>query len=62
MTNFLSHFASDGREQTVLAHLSGTSARCAALAGAFGAPAQGRLAGLAHDLGKYSGAFQKRLL
>ena len=51
MTNFLSHFASDGREQTVLAHLSGTSARCAALAGAFGAAAQGRLAGLAHDLG-----------
>ena len=62
MTNFLSHFASDGREQTVLAHLSGTSARCAALAGAFGAAAQGRLAGLAHDLGKYSEAFQKRLL
>lgn len=57
----LAHIADDGRQQTVLAHLEGTAARCAAFAGAFDAEAQGRLAGLAHDVGKYADAFQKRL-
>jgi len=42
-------------------HLSGTADLCAGFAAAFGAEEQGRLAGLAHDLGKYSDAFQRRL-
>lgn len=61
MASYLAHIAEDGREQTVLAHLESTADRCAAFAAAFDAEEQGRLAGLAHDLGKYSNLFQKRL-
>ncbi len=61
MPEYLAHIAQDGREQTALAHLQGTAERCAAAAAAFGAEEQGRLAGLLHDVGKYSEAFQKRL-
>ena len=59
--SYLAHLSDDGRKQTVLDHLKGTADRCAAFAAAFGTEAQGRLAGLAHDLGKYSDAFQRRL-
>lgn len=58
---YLAHLAQDGRSQTVVEHLNGTSDLCAAFAASFGAEEQGRLAGLAHDLGKYSDAFQRRL-
>ena len=58
---YLAHRAKDGREQTVLEHLTGTADLCGRFAAAFGAEEQGRLAGLAHDLGKYSKAFQRRL-
>ncbi len=58
---FLAHRSEDKREQTVQAHLNGTADLCAGFAAAFGAEEQGRLAGLAHDLGKYSAAFQRRL-
>lgn len=58
---YLAHVAEDGREQTVLAHLEGTAALCAAFAAGFDAGEQGRLAGLAHDIGKYSDAFQRRI-
>ena len=56
MERYLAHLSEDGREQTVLAHLEGTAARSAAFAAAFGAEEQGRLAGMAHDIGKYSAA------
>lgn len=58
---YFAHRADDLREQTVLEHLTGTAELCAQFAAAFGAEEQGKLAGLAHDLGKYSDAFQKRL-
>ena len=58
---YLSHISQDGRRQTVLEHLDGTAELCAGFAAAFRAEDQGRLAGLAHDLGKYSVAFQRRL-
>ena len=58
---YLAHLAQDGREQTVAEHLSGTADQCAAFAASFGAEEQGRLAGQAHDLGKYSAAFQRRI-
>ncbi len=58
---YLAHLSLDGRSQTVAEHLSGTSDLCAAFAASFGAEEQGRLAGLAHDLGKYSAAFQRRI-
>ena len=59
---YLAHRSEDGREQTVLEHLQGTAALCREFAGRFGAAEQGEMAGLAHDLGKYSRGFQRRLL
>lgn len=58
---FLAHIAEDGREQTVLEHLAGTAELAEAFARPFGGERQAALAGLAHDLGKYSAAFQRRL-
>lgn len=58
---YLAHIAKDGREQTVCDHLFGTAKLCSCFAAVFHAEAQGELAGLAHDLGKYSEAFQRRL-
>ena len=60
-TNYLAHIAEDGRIQTVLEHLSNTAELCARFASAFGAEEQGRLIGLAHDIGKCSTEFQNRL-
>lgn len=59
--NYLAHIAEDGRQQTVAEHSRGTAELCAGFASAFGAEELGRLAGLAHDLGKYSDDFQRRL-
>lgn len=61
MKQYLAHLAEDGREQPLLDHLEGTAKRSAAFAKALAAEEQGRLAGLSHDIGKYSTAFQRRL-
>ena len=58
---YLAHLTEDGRTQTILEHLKGTASLCSAFAAAFDAEAQGHLAGMAHDIGKYSAAFQRRL-
>ena len=59
---YCAHISDDGRRQTVAEHLTGTAALCRAFAGAFGAEAEGELMGLAHDIGKCTDSFQKRLL
>lgn len=61
MEAYFAHIAEDGRKQTVLEHLEGTAELCARFARAFGAEEQGRLVGMAHDLGKTSKEFQARL-
>lgn len=61
MKKMLAHISEDGREQTIEEHLEGTAQLCSAFAKAFGAETQGYLAGSAHDIGKYSEAFQRRL-
>lgn len=48
--------------QTVAEHLQGCARLCADYASAFGAEEAGKLAGLTHDLGKCTVAFQRRLL
>lgn len=58
---YLAHISDDQRKQTVLEHLEGTAALSSHFAKSFGAEEIGRLAGLAHDIGKYSDAFQRRL-
>ncbi|MCD8366761.1 MAG: CRISPR-associated helicase Cas3' [Clostridiales bacterium] len=60
-TEYIAHRAEDGRTQSVKAHLEGTAALSEAFASAFGAAEWGRWAGLAHDIGKYSNAFQRRI-
>lgn len=62
MEAYLSHVSEDGRTQTILEHLQGTAALCGAFAEPFQARELGSLAGMAHDIGKYSQAFQDRLL
>ncbi|WP_394964982.1 CRISPR-associated endonuclease Cas3'' [Candidatus Allofournierella excrementigallinarum] len=58
----LAHISEDGlRQQTVLEHLNGTASLAAGFAEPFGAAGQAYLAGMLHDIGKYSDAFQKRL-
>lgn len=61
MNTYLAHIADDGRTQTVKDHLKGTANLASEFANAFGAAEQAELAGLAHDIGKYTAAFQLRL-
>lgn len=56
------HIREDGTKQTVQEHLTGTAERCASFAAAFGEKQRGKLLGYAHDIGKTSQEFQKRLL
>lgn len=59
---YLAHISEDGtRRETVLEHLTRTAECAAQFASTFGEEEQGRLAGMAHDIGKYSEAFQKRI-
>lgn len=63
MSSWLAHISDDRqRTQTVLSHLQGTARLAKTFASLFGGEAQAELAGLAHDIGKYSLAFQKRLM
>ena len=59
---YYAHIRKDGTKQAVEEHLNGTAERCAFFAAAFGEEARGRLLGYAHDIGKCSIEFQKRLL
>lgn len=58
---YLAHIASDGREQTVAAHLQETASLCSSFAAEFGQEQRGFFLGMSHDIGKYSNEFQKRL-
>ena len=59
----LAHISENkARAQTVYEHLSGTADLAGEFAAPFGATEEARFAGWLHDIGKYSTAFQKRLL
>lgn len=58
---FYAHICEDGRTQTVEEHLQGTAQRCSQFAARFGEAERGALLGYAHDIGKTSYEFQKRL-
>ena len=63
MENFhpLAHISRTGQEQTIYDHLCGTASLAKEFARPFVGEMQAELAGFAHDIGKYSTAFQKRL-
>lgn len=57
--SFVAHYRkSDGKPQSVLEHLEGASRLSSEFAGKLGLSSLGALAGLLHDMGKYSAAFQ----
>lgn len=58
---YLAHIAKDGRRETIEQHLYNTAELAAHFSSAFDSADQGTLAGIAHDIGKYSEAFQRRL-
>ena len=58
---YLAHISSSGSSQLLLDHLEGTARLAKDFALPFGGEEQAELAGLSHDIGKYSKAFQDRL-
>ena len=62
MRDYYAHVIKNGKKQTVKEHLEGTALLASKLAAAFDSAEQGKLVGLAHDIGKFSEPFQKRLL
>lgn len=57
----LAHVAEDGRVHLLGDHLGGTAQKAAAFATEFGCSGWGYVAGLWHDLGKYSPDFQRKI-
>lgn len=58
---YIAHKCDDGTVQALREHLEGVANLAAGFASDFDAVEQGRLVGLAHDIGKYSVEFQKRI-
>ncbi len=58
---YLAHRSEDGREQSILEHAKNVSELCAEFAAPFGAEELAKQIGLAHDIGKYSEKFQRRI-
>lgn len=59
---YIAHITEDGEQQSVYDHLKGVARRVAEFAAPFHAESQAEQIGWAHDIGKYSLAFQKRIL
>ncbi|MFW6333028.1 MAG: CRISPR-associated helicase Cas3', partial [Thermodesulfobacteriota bacterium] len=61
MEDYLARIADDGRRQRVIDHLNNVGDMAYRFAKPFKAEKWGQLAGLWHDVGKFSPAFQKRI-
>jgi CRISPR-associated endonuclease/helicase Cas3 len=61
-TPCVAHLREDGSEELVETHLSEVSDLAAKFSKEFGAEQSGRALGLVHDIGKFSGEFQRRIL
>lgn len=57
----IAHITKEGAKHSLREHLLGTAQRAADFASVFGFRQWGYIAGLWHDLGKYSPAFQKKI-
>ena len=62
MPDLIAHKRNDGIVQLIRDHLEGTAFLAEQFAASFDAAQQGALVGWAHDIGKYSNAFQDRIL
>ena len=62
MGTYIGHTSEEGRQQLLIDHLKGTSLLAERFASIFDAAEWGKMAGLYHDIGKYSAAFQQRIL
>ena len=62
MRRFVAHVDKQNRQEALKVHLREAAILCSRYCDDFGAREQGYLAGLMHDIGKYSEAFQTRLL
>ncbi len=58
---YVAHISDDGREQPIADHLKNVSAAAGKFAEGFGACEYAEMIGLAHDIGKYSDKFQRRI-
>lgn len=58
---YVAHISEDGREQSIAEHLRNVSATAGKFAEPFGAGKYAEMIGLAHDIGKYSDKFQRRI-
>ena len=61
MSGYIAHKCDNKKEQTILEHLEGVAQIAAGFAADFETADQGRLVGIAHDIGKYSVEFQRRI-
>lgn len=59
---YIAHTNNAEEVQSLLDHLQGTAQKCRTFAEAFHAGALGEVAGLYHDIGKYSPGFYKRIM
>lgn len=59
---YVAHLSDDGRVESVREHLVAVSEMAAGFSRDFDSGEFGRMLGLAHDIGKYSDGFQKRIL
>ena len=55
------HISEDGRKQTVREHLTAVAELSGKFASSFSAAEEGHATGCAHDIGKCSNEFKKRL-
>lgn len=62
MPNFIAHTSEDGRKQLLKNHLEETAEQAKIFAEVFMAGELGYIVGITHDIGKYSSAFQNRIL
>lgn len=60
-SNPIAHIAEDGEEQSLHDHLTGVARSAASMASSFSADEWAYLAGLWHDIGKYSNEFQQKI-
>ena len=61
MNEYIARRTDDGRTQSLLSHINAVAVRAKQNASSFDAGELAYACGIAHDIGKYSAAFQSRI-